>query len=114
MEACKGPQGPVKDLSLHAVMEMTDQRDESVRASKLTHDAAEAVAADVIEGFGQVHTMSMVSRSFQKPHWLSGIRPFSRCSMRQFGRILARTFPAMQRSDIPLWLSQACLLPFHL
>ena len=36
-------------------MELTSQSDESVRASKLTHDAPEAVAADGIEGFRQVH-----------------------------------------------------------
>ena len=36
-------------------MELTNQRDESVRASKLTHDAPEAVAADDIEGFRQVY-----------------------------------------------------------
>ena len=40
---------------MHAVMELMNQHDESVRASKLTHDAPEAVVADGIKGFPQVH-----------------------------------------------------------
>ena len=59
-------------------------------------------------------TMPMVPCSLRKPHWLSGSRPFPRCSIKQFRRIFAKIFPAMQRRDIPLWLSQACLLPFPL
>ena len=38
------------------------------------------------------NTMLMVPHSYWKPHWLSGSRSFSRCSMRRFRRILARTF----------------------
>ena len=55
-------------------MELTNQRDESVRASKLTHDAPEAVAADGIEGFRQVHKGAGCTGQRSAPGTAAGVQ----------------------------------------
>ena len=61
-----------------------------------------------------VNTMSIVPNSFWKPHWLSGRKPLSRCTMRWLSGTLARALPAMESREILRWLSQAWQFPLHL
>ena len=54
-----------------------------------------------------VKIMSIVPLSFLNPHWLSGISPaWSRWAFRRFNRIFASIFPAIDKRETPLWLSQ--------
>ena len=116
-------------------MELTSQRDEPVRASKLTHDAPEAVAADGIEDFRQVHEgsvqvnlllLALLLQLACGKHHVDGSTLLLEAALALWQQVIFKVFnetvqknsrydlPAMQRSDIPLWLSQACLLPFCL
>lgn len=56
----------------------------------------------------------MVPRFFLKPHWLSWRRPCFKWEDRRFGRILAKIFPAIERREIPRWLSHDWWFLLHL
>ena len=44
----------VKDVALHAIVELPYHQDESVRASELAHNCSESLTTDCVKGFGKV------------------------------------------------------------
>ena len=105
---------------LAAILELFHHGDELPWAAVLGHDPPQAFTTDSVEGLDGAHvsilsltfmlklpcSMSMVSRSFRNPHWLSGRSPWSRCSVRRLSRILASILLAMERSEMPWLCSQ--------
>ncbi len=58
--------------------------------------------------------MSIVLWPHLKPIWLSGSRYCSKCSVKQFIRILAKIFPTMESREMPWWLLQSWQLLLRL
>ena len=122
----------IKNSGLHAFIELANDGDEFVGAAKLAHDFPQSVSADCVEGIGEIHkggersqccsihfswrwravnNMSTVPWPARKKHWLSGRRPYSRWWRRRLSSTRAKTLPAMERREIPRWLSQECRFP---
>ena len=101
-------------------------------AAKLAHDFPQSLSADCVESIVEIHkggersqccsihfswrwravnNMSTVPWPARKKHWLSGRRPYSRWWRRRLSSTRAKTLPAMERREIPRWLSQECRFP---
>ena len=111
----------IKNSGLHALIELAN-----------AHDFPQSFSADCVESIVEIHkggersqccsihfswrwravnNMSTVPWPARKKHWLSGRRPYSRWWRRQLSSTWAKTLPAMERREIPRWLSQECRFP---
>lgn len=118
----------VQDTGHHAIMELTDKCDKLGWAAKFSHDFTESILTNCIKSLGLTNEghveittlffylswsrqaakiMSVVPRPVQKPHWLLGRRPCSRLQSKGLWWTQARVLPAIDRRDIPWWLSQS-------
>ena len=111
----------IKNSGLHALIELAN-----------AHDFPQSFSADCVESIVEIHkggkrsqccsihfswrwravnNMSTVPWPAWKKHWLSGRRPYSRWWRRRLSSTRAKTLPAMERREIPRWLSQECRFP---
>jgi len=124
----------IKDVWKRAVVELPNHLYEPWRTAKLFHNLLQVSDWQCwrpLSGWRMLYNSTFCSldfswnclaakiiwidpRCFLKPHWLSGNRLLWRCDTSRFKRILAITFPAMERRDIPLLLSQDWQFSLHL
>ena len=125
----------IEDLNKHPIMGSTYQADKLWWAAKLWHDFPETIMTDSVENLCQVNERGIeililflefflgllsciynvnCTTTFLKPHWLSGNRTCSRWARRQLSSRQASTSLAVERREIPKWLSQHCWFPFLL
>ena len=111
----------IKNSGLHALIELAN-----------AHDFPQSFSADCVESIVEIHkggersqccsihfswrwravnNMSTVPWPARKKHWLSGRRPYSRWWRRRLSSTRAKTLPAMEKREIPRWLSQECRFP---
>ena len=89
-----------RTLSLHAVMELTDQRDESVRASKLTHGAPEAIAADGIRWCtGQHSILALLLQQTSSKHRVDGSTLISEAALALWKQAILQVFDEVVQED---------------